>query len=122
MALFRRKQKNPPMLPDTGNQGDDMLLGQIASQGDLSSPRHWVHYLYFPGEDVARAAAADVEAAGWSLQEVAESAAGGPDWVVIAERHGAVTSPEEVQAARLFFEGVASAHGPGEYDGWEASL
>jgi hypothetical protein len=99
-----------------------MLLAQIAARSDLAGTRHWVHYLYFPGELSARDAAQVVRAAGWSLQQVAESAAGGPEWVVIAERHDAVTSPDEVRSARLFFEGVASTHGPGEYDGWEASV
>ncbi len=124
MALFRRKTYAPaaPSLPSTGHPGDDTLLQQIAKHSDLAAPRHWVHYLYFPNEETARAAAQVVEAAAWSLQEVAESASGGPDWVVIAERHDALTTPSEVHAARVFFEAVASTNGPGEYDGWEASL
>ena len=52
---------------------------------------------------------------------MAESAAGGPQWVVIAERNGAVTSPEAVREARTFFERVARQWPGGEYDGWEAS-
>ncbi|MBK8459428.1 MAG: ribonuclease E inhibitor RraB [Micropruina sp.] len=87
---------------------------------DLATPRHWVHYLYFADEGAAREAAGVVNAAGWQLQEVAESAAGGPERVVIAERHGAVTSPEAVREARVFFESVAQQWSGGEYDGWEA--
>jgi hypothetical protein len=123
MALFRRKKQAPvaPALASTGHSGDDQLLQLIAADGDINAPRHWIHYLYFPNEQTAREAAEVVESAGWALQQVAESAAGGPEWVVIAERHGAVTIPSEVQAARLFFEGVAHTNGPGEYDGWEAS-
>jgi hypothetical protein len=48
------------------------------------------------------------------------AAAGGPEWIVIAETQ-AITSPTAVREARRFFEGVAATHG-GDYDGWEASL
>ncbi len=124
MALFRRSAKAVPAidLPTTGHSGDDALLQQIAARSDLSGGRHWVHYLYFPGEADARAAAEVISAAGWDLQRVARGADGGPLWVVIAERHGAVTSPAAVGEARTFFEVVAATHGGGEYDGWEASL
>lgn len=88
---------------------------------DLTLTRHWVHYLYFADEAAARAAAEVVQAAGWYLQEVSESAAGGPEWVVIAEKYSAVTSPEAVREARLFFEAVAQQWPGGNYDGWEAS-
>jgi hypothetical protein len=77
--------------------------------------------VYVPDEPRARSAAEVFEAAGWAIQHVDESAGGGPEWVVIAERHDAVTSPTAVRDARLFFEGVAATH-DGEYDGWEASL
>ena len=39
----------------------------------------------------------------------------------IAERHGAVTTPEAVRSARMFFETVAQQWAGGDYDGWEAS-
>ena len=118
MGLFRR---NRSVGFDTGHAGDDQLLRQLSHMSDLSAPRHWVHYLYIADEAAARGAALAISAAGWELQQVAESAAGGPEWVVVAERHGAITSPETVREARVFFEGVA-AHWPGgDYDGWEAS-
>jgi hypothetical protein len=118
MGLFKR---NKAASFETGHAGDDQLLTQLAQMSDLTAPRHWVHYLYFPDEAVAREAAEVVGAAGWDLQNVAESAAGGPEWVVIAERHGAVTSPEAVRDARAFFEDVAERWPGGDYDGWEAS-
>jgi Protein of unknown function (DUF1260). len=118
MSFFRRR--NVPQF-NTGHAGDDQLLAQLASMSDLTTPRHWVHYLYFANEDAARGAAVSVSAAGWQLREVAESAAGGPEWVVIAERQNAVTSPEAVRAARNFFEGIARQWPGGDYDGWEAS-
>ena len=121
MGLFTRRPKQPPDFAPTGHVGDDALLRQIASRSDLDAERHWVHYVYLPDEPRARSVAEVVTAAGWELQRVDVSAGGGPEWVVIAERHGAVTSPRAVREARLFFEGVAATH-DGEYDGWEASL
>ncbi len=118
MGLFRRRRTTHFT---TGHPGDDQLLTQLARMSDLTAPRHWVHYLYFADEAAARGAAPVIQAAGWELQEVAESAAGGPQWVVIAERNGAVTSPEAVREARTFFERVARQWPGGEYDGWEAS-
>ena len=109
------------MIFDTGHAGDDELLTQLARLSDLAAPRHWVHYLYFADEGAARGAAEVVAAAGWGLQEVAASANSGPEWVVIAERHGVVTSPDAVCGARAFFEAVAQQWPGGEYDGWEAS-
>jgi len=107
--------------PATGHAGDDALLAQIASRSDLSAARHWVHYLYCADEPAAHRAAAEIAAAGWELQRV-DAAAKGPGWVVIAERHNAVTSPDAVRAARAFFEAAASRVDGGDYDGWEASL
>ena len=122
MGLFTRRPKQPPLdFASTGDAGDDALLAHIASVSDLDAERHWVHYVYLPDEARARSVAVVVIAAGWELQRVDVSAGGGPEWVVIAERHGAVTSPRAVREARLFFEGVAATH-DGEYDGWEASL
>lgn len=118
MGLFRRRK--PPGF-DTGHAGDDQLLTQLAQITDLSAPRHWLHYLYFADEAAARGAADVISGAGWELQTVAESADGGPQWVVVAERHGAVTSPEAVREARVFFEAVAHQWPGGDYDGWEAS-
>jgi hypothetical protein len=122
MGLFTRRPKQVvPGIAPTGHAGDDALLVQISSVSDLDTARHWVHYLYVPDEPRARSVAEVVSAAGWDVQQVDESAAGGPEWVVVVERHGAVTSPFAVRDARLFFEGVAATH-DGEYDGWEASL
>jgi hypothetical protein len=113
--------KRPAAVASTGHAGDDQLLAEIARHGDLRAPRHWVHYLYFADEGAARMAAAQVLGRGWDLQEVAVSAAGGPQWVVIAET-SAATTHQSVREARLFFEGVAAEHDGGSYDGWEAGL
>ena len=63
MGLFRRRA-----LPSSGHPLDDRLLAELARSGDLAEPRHWVHYLYLPDEVHARAAAAEVQTAGWQLQ------------------------------------------------------
>jgi hypothetical protein len=122
VKLFRRQAfRTPPDLPTAGHAGDDALLAQIASRSDLEAPRHWVHYLYVQDEPQARSAADVVSAAGWQIQRVDVAAGGGRGGVVVAEAQ-AVTSPEAVREARLFFEGVAATHEGGDYDGWEASL
>ena len=119
MALFRRR--NAPPLESSGDAADDALLQQIAKRSDLTRPRHWLHYVYFAGEDGARAAAGEAKAAGWTLQTV-DVAATGDGWVVIAEQHGVVLTPSRVAEARDFFQGLAARHAGGDYDGWEASL
>jgi hypothetical protein len=117
MPLFRKRAS----LESTGHSGDHQILQILSTQhGPLEKPRHWVHYLYVADEPAARDAEQRVKAAGWQIQRVGE-AAKGPGWVVIAERDGAVLSPEAVKAARAFFEGVAASLDGGEYDGWEAS-
>jgi hypothetical protein len=121
MGVFRRKPSTPSLTP-TGHAGDDELLAQIAQHSDLEAGRHWVHYVYVAHEDAARRAAEQVAEGGWDIQRVDLSADGGSAWVVIAEQHGAVTSPDAVRTARQFFESVAASHPGGEYDGWEASL
>lgn len=123
MGIFRRTvdRRSSPNLESSGHPLDDELLAQIASRSDIEARRHWVHYLYFKDEPQARSAALVVGSAGWQIQHVDVAAGGGPQWVVIAETH-AVTTPDAVRDARLFFEGVAATHDGGEYDGWEASL
>jgi hypothetical protein len=116
MAFFKRRTA----IPSTGHPGDDHLLSLIAKQSDLAAGRHWVHYLYTANEADARGAGQAIAAAGWQL--TVDVAAKGSGWVVIAERQGAVTSPDAVRAAREFFEGVAARTPGGKYDGWEASL
>ena len=122
MGIFRRKPSPGASLAPTGHAGDDELLAQIAQHSDLEAGRHWVHYVYVADEDAARRAAEQVTAGGWDVQRVDRSASGGPAWVVIAEQHGAVTTPDAVRTARQFFESVAAAHRGGDYDGWEVSL
>jgi hypothetical protein len=118
MALFRRRRTRRF---DTGHQGDDELLEMMASRGDLGRPRHWVHYLYVADEPAAQTAAERIGVQGWSLQRI-DSAAQGPGWVVIAEKHDAIVDAVSVPEAREFFEDLAASLPGGDYDGWEATL
>lgn len=122
MGFLRRSRPEAGSpLASTGHDGDDQLLRLMAAHTDLRTPRHWVHYLYFGEETHARGAAEVIGAAGWNVTNVDTAADGGPDWVVMVERHDAVLSPDAVRDARIFFEAVAATHGSGDYDGWEAS-
>lgn len=123
MPLFsRRPRPSQNRTFHTGHAGDDELLGIIAEQSDLSAPRHWVHYLYFPDERSARSWSQSIESAGWSLRTVARAAVDDGSWVVIPERHDVVLSPDAVRDARVYFDSIAAQVDGADYDGWEASL
>jgi hypothetical protein len=117
MGLFSRRA---PVSP-TGHAEDDELYALIAERSDITAPRHWVHYLYFPDESGARVACAAALDHGWVLQRVGAPAAG-EEWIVIAERRDAVVTPEAIRDARAFFGALAASIRGGEYDGWEASV
>ncbi|GAA1162776.1 ribonuclease E inhibitor RraB [Nocardioides aquiterrae] len=121
MKLFRRSRRGPVVEPLTGHPGDDLVLAHLGADSDLSQPRDWAHYLYFHAESHARAAAEVVAAAGWEVT-VGPVSVAGMGWGLVAEQQGVVTSPAAVRDARTFFEAVASRHGAGLYDGWEAGL
>jgi hypothetical protein len=120
MRLFGKRVPQPE---SSGNDADDLTLQAIVKQGgDLTRPRHWVHYLYFPGEDAARIAASRVADAGWDLQLVDKAAIGDGSWIVIPERRDVVVNGAAVREARAFFEGVVARVPGADYDGWEASV
>lgn len=104
--------------PRTPQEADALALRQLAGRGaDLSKPRHMIHFLYFPSERDARAAAdtigdawkTDIEPPDDSLDE----------WCVKADGNRTV-GPETVAAFRSWFEEIAVKH-RGAYDGWEAA-
>lgn len=113
MKLFQRNRT-----ARTGHSADDELLARLRARTDLSEPRHWMHYLYVADEPSARAAAAEVLSDGWDLDRV-ERLQDGHGWMVVAEQHEAVLSPERVAAARRFFEGLADRSFGGDYGGWK---
>ncbi len=112
--IFCRRSR---AIASTGNPLDDQTLAAVAARSNLAEPRHWVHYLYFADQASARRGAEAIGHGGWGIQRVGVGG-DGKSWVVIAEKHGVVTSPEAVRDARIFFEGIDGA----DYDGWEASV
>jgi hypothetical protein len=105
--------------PKTSEEADRLALRQLAGRGaDLAKPRHVIHFVYFPEEDDARAAADAIGAASWrtSVEPPTETIA---LWCVKADAERTV-GPDTVAAFRSWFEGVAKTH-RGEYDGWEAA-
>jgi len=114
--LDRIRYHRPPKTPQ---DADRLALRQLESRGaDLSLPRHVIHFLLFPQEGDARAAATAVDDTSWSTrvdppsQELVE-------WTVRIDGHR-VVGPDTVAAFRAQFERLAAAH-DGEYDGWEAA-
>ncbi|RNL79911.1 ribonuclease E inhibitor RraB [Nocardioides marmorisolisilvae] len=116
MKLLRRRRH-----VRTGNPVDDDLLARIQAKADLHQPRHWTHYLYVADESTARAAADEVLSDGWDLDRV-EPVQGSRGWVVVAEQHDAVLSPDRVAAARRFFESLADRCRGGDYGGWQTEV
>jgi len=105
--------------PSTPQEADSLALRQLAGRGaDLAQPRHVIHFVYFPTEEAARAAADAIAGASWTaaVEPPSETIA---EWCVRADGHRTV-GPETVAAFRSWFEGIAAEHG-GEYDGWEAA-
>jgi hypothetical protein len=105
--------------PTTTEEADSLALRQLSGRGaDLAQPRHVIHFLYFPAEERARAAADAIAEASWTaaVEPPSETIA---EWCVRADGHRTV-GPDTVAAFRSWFEGVAAEHG-GEYDGWEAA-
>lgn len=116
MKLLRRKRR-----ASTGNPVDDDLLARIQAKADPDAPRHWMHYLHVADEPAAREAAAEVLSDGWELDRV-EEVRDSRGWIVVAEQHDAVLSPDRVAAARRFFEGLADRSRGGDYEGWETEV
>jgi Regulator of ribonuclease activity B len=105
--------------PKTPQEADALALRQLAGRGaDLAKPRHVIHFLYFPAESDARAAAEAIGEASWTtvVEAPTETIA---EWCVKADANRTV-GPDTIAAFRTWFENVAGEHG-GEYDGWEAA-
>lgn len=108
-----------PLPSRTPEETDRLLLDQLLAHGaDLTQPRHVLHFLYFPGEVGARAAAREIERLTYA---VTVTAPGDdiPDWSVCAEGERLVDATT-VATTRAWFEQVAGDTG-GSYDGWEAA-
>lgn len=77
-----------------------------------------LHYLYFPRERDARAAAGELHRQGFRTEK--RLGADGVNWLVLA-RHTVVPSEASVADARRLMESLVKPCN-GEYDGWEAEV
>ena len=111
---FRARQERPE-----GPELDRLILQQLRGKGArLALSRHVLHFLDYPNEASARAAADEVEAIGFDATVVAPSGEA-EQWTVRGEAMR-VVDETTVDTHRKQFERIAEAHG-GEYDGWEAA-
>jgi len=104
--------------PEGAISDDRAALGALLSVTSAGALHVVLHYLYFPEEDAAAAAAAELRSFRFETEE--RLGADGTNWLVLA-RHEVVPSEETIAAARRTMEGVARRH-RGEYDGWEAEV
>jgi len=95
--------------------GDLAVIQQLANAGsDLSKPHPIEFFLYFPSEQLAQSAAAQVRQAGF--QAKVELGAEKKNWLCLATK-SLVPAHAALVAIRAQFEELASNLG-GEYDGW----
>jgi len=108
----RKKQQSPSAL-------DKLTLEQLAKAGgNLAMPTEVISYLYVPDEARARAAAGELEQAGYQVK--VRTAASGPSWLALATIT-MVPSEENIALLRGRLESLAARLG-GEFDGWEAAV
>jgi hypothetical protein len=107
-------------------QNDAALLAQLRAHGsDLTKRTDIVFYLYIPKFEDARAANAELQRNGYDpevRQPLGKLPSGGYEsrYAVVAHIQE-VPTPENIQAARTLYEGLARRYN-GEYDGWEAAV
>jgi regulator of ribonuclease activity B len=118
--LRRKRAVAVPAAYAVVSEDDREILAALLAEGaDLDRPREVQHFCDFPDGATARAAAADLEHAGWVVE------VGAPDehddaWSVQASRAGHVLTPAAMVADAELLTSVAARHG-GEYDGWGAT-
>jgi hypothetical protein len=113
MWPFRKRPESEVSLPT------NPVLQQIVLRGgDLSEPRDWVHFVYFPDEASARAASERIAAAGWSVA-VKPS---GAEWYVAADQQNVLVDDARLGEAVRFFEGIIAETFGAQWDGYEASI
>jgi len=96
--------------------GDRLAVEELLRSSSPNATHRLKHYLYFPSERGARAAAAKLREQSFSIEE--RLGADGVNWLVLA-RQDVVPSPALATTVRAFMEQLAETGG-GEYDGWEA--
>jgi len=95
------------------------LKALVEAGSDLSKPHEINHWLYFPSESNARAAAKDLSAAEFSIVAVGQ-AEDLTHWRVRILKT-IVPTLEDLEQQSAFLETLAQRH-DGEYDGWETQV
>ena len=112
-----------PTTYTTPAEGDQLIVQRLRRLGvDVSQPREVVHFVYFPTEEDAEAAASELREDGYTVevQPSADAETSPPNpWLALA-RKNAVVDEASVEVMRPRFEALAAARS-GEYDGWEAA-
>jgi tetratricopeptide (TPR) repeat protein len=98
---------------------DTKVIAELEATGsDLSIPHVLEFFLYFPAEDAVRAAAREIGAEGFVVQDVFPTSSS--DWACIATRR---MVPEHGKLARIRarFNAIATRLG-GQYEGWGTTV
>lgn len=99
----------------TEEQADLETLNRLKEAGsDLSKPHEMEFFMYFPDEDSANAAAADIREQGFAVE--VRPAGDGSEWLCFATMT-MVPTYEDIVAIGREFNTVAESYG-GQYDGW----
>lgn len=102
------------------NSLDRETLDAMKAHGaDLSKPTEISFYLYFPAEDDAESAAAELRRSGYEA-EVRPPLPNFDEWLCYATRE-MLPSPEGIDNVRSELESLADKFG-GDFDGWEAEI
>jgi len=97
---------------------DKNTLAQLQEAGsDLSKPHEIDYWLYFPTQQFAQAAAAELKGKGFLVKSVAQS---GKEWRALAHK-SMVLSSGNVATTTSLLETLAASHS-GDFDGWETKV
>jgi regulator of RNase E activity RraB len=98
---------------------DQQVIDHLSKAGsDLNTPHKIDFYLYFPSEDKAKQAAADMKKEGLDVE--VRRGATGTDWLCLGRKEMAPQHSELLRLRRTFE--VISKRFDGEYDGWETEV
>jgi hypothetical protein len=99
---------------------DARVIENLKTAGsDLSKPHPTRYYFYFPWEQSARTAAAELQQAGYTIDKIGAGLKK-DDWLVLASKRVLPTLP--VVAATSRDLNVLARKHSGVYDGWEAAV
>lgn len=97
---------------------DGIAVAELMRASMPGEPHVFLHYLYFPKQDDARAVAEGLRRRGFTTEE--RMGGDGVNWLVLA-RHEIVPTEASVLAVRELMESLVEPRA-GDYDGWEAEV